>query len=128
MADFQTTMANAQDLSEKEQKKAGAPIGGDMDEKHKKFVKELSDMILSNKIDPNRSQTFINADVYANIDDALRAKVDMTVPSMAILLRHIVDFYLSKETPDACPQLATMIDELEQMKNRIEKDADVFVF
>jgi hypothetical protein len=128
MADYKSAMANPGNISEEEQKRVGQAFGGDMSVRHKEFVKKLSDMIAKGEIDPLHTETFVNEDVYARIDDALRMKVDLTLPNIATLLTHIVEFYRSKQTPDACAQLATMIDQLWEMKERIEKFADVFKF
>lgn len=115
-------------LTEEEQKKAGQAMTGDMSTKHKEFVALLSSLIREEKIDPHNPSTLIHQEIYNSLDDVLRTKVDVALPSIAILLRHIVDFYHSKETPDSCPQLAQMIDQLWEMKERIEQEKDVFVF
>ncbi len=128
MTTFHDHLKTTYDLTEEDQKKAGQAMGGDMSTKHKEFVTLLSSLIREEKIDPHNPSTLIHQHVYDALDDALRAKVDLALPSIAILLRHIADFYHSKETPDACPQLAQMIDQLWEMKERIEKEKDVFVF
>lgn len=115
-------------MSEDEQKRVAQAFGGDMSSDHKAFVKLLAELIEKGTIDPSRPASFLKQTTYARIDDRLRAKVDMMLPNLAILLGHIVDFYKSKQTPDACPQLANMIDQLWEMKMRVENDADVFVF
>ena len=128
MADFATTMQNPADLSEDEQKKAGKPVQGDMGDRHKKFVSDLARMIEEGNIDPLKIETFLNKDVYDSIDHDLRVKTDLALPNIATLLTHIIGFYKSKQTPDACPQLETMIESLWDMKERIEQFADVFKF
>lgn len=128
MADFASVMQNPANLSEEEQKKAGKPVTGDMGDRHKKFVADLARMIEKGEIDPLRTETFVNKDVYDSLDEKWKAKTDLALPNIATLLTHIVGFYTSKQTPDAAPQLETMIEALWDMKERIESHADVFKF
>jgi hypothetical protein len=128
MADFQQTMADAEPLSEADQKKAGKPIGDDMGDEHKNFVKIVSKLLDSGEIDVTKPETFLKKDVYDALDADSKAKIDIAMLNMATLLSHIYYFYKSKKTPDAAPQLETMIEQLWQMKQRIESHADVFKF
>ncbi len=128
MDDFMTTMANAPAMSDAAQKKAGAPIGGDMSDEHKEFAKTISRMLESGEIDTENPESFLNKKIYDSLEPEWKAKTDLAMLNIATLLVHIYGFYKSKETPDACPQLATMIEELWQMKSRIESHADVFKF
>lgn len=121
-------MANPAALSEEKQKSAGTPIGGDMDEEHKHFAEAVSKMLEDGIIDENNPETFLNQEVYDALEPEWKAKTDLTMVNVASLLRHIHDFYRSKQTPDACPQLESMIDQLWEMKQRIEVHADVFKF
>ena len=99
-----------------------------MSDEKKKFVEDVSRMLESGEIDPLKPESFLNAPVYDTLEPELKRKTDMSILNMATLLTHIHGFYRSKQTPDACPQLSTMIDELWQMKKRIEAHADVFKF
>ncbi len=130
MTNFATIMHDQahQELSDDAQKKAGKAMGSDMSDEHKNFTKTISALLEEGKIDVLRPQTFLNQAVYQTLPEEVKGKVDLLVVNMATLLSHIYDFYKSKETPDACPQLATMIEQLWEMKERIEKDDDVFVF
>ena len=128
MPDFAETMANAATLSEEAQKKAGTPTAGSMGGDHTNFVKTISELLESGAIDVTKPETFLHADVYASLNDEWKAKTDLAIVNMATLLKHIHEFYRSKQTPDACPQLAQMIEELWQMKERIEAHTDVFIF
>ncbi len=128
MADFAATMAGTTDLSIAAQVKAGAPMQGDMDQEHKEFVQTISKLLESGAIDVTRPESFLNKDVYEKLDAEWKSKTDLTMMNVASLLCHIYEFYKSKQTPDACPQLASMIEELWQMKKRIEVHADVFKF
>lgn len=128
MADFAQTMANPADLSEAAQKKAGQPIGGDMGDEHKRFAKTISTLLESGEIDVTKPETFLNQSVYDGLDQEWKAKADLAMVNIATLLQHIYEFYKSKKTPDAAPQLEQMIEQLWEMKQRIEVHADVFKF
>ncbi len=128
MADFATQMAATTDMSEAAQKKAGAPMGGDMGKAHKEFAKNISELLESGAIDVTKPESFLNKDIYDGLEQEWKAKVDLSMMNIATLLGHIYDFYKSKQTPDACPQLANMIEQLWEMKERIESHADVFKF
>lgn len=128
MADFAQSMANPATLSDEEQKKAGAPLGGDMGEEHKHFAESVSKMLEDGTINVDKPETFLNQSVYDGLEDEWKTKTDLTMVNVASLLRHIHEFYRSKQTPDACPQLANMIEQLWEMKQRIEVHADVFKF
>lgn len=128
MADFLATMANPASITTEAQIQAGKAIGGDMDAEHKNFVETVSKLLESGAIDEARPESFLNQSVYDGLSDEWKAKTDQVMVNMAILLKHIHDFYRSKQTPDACPQLATMIEQLWEMKQRIEIHADAFKF
>ncbi len=112
MADFIQQMANPANLSEADQKKAGTPVGGDMSDEQKEFCTTISKLFESGEIDVTQPETFLNKDVYDALEPDLKAKTDLSMLNIATLLGHIYDFYKSKQTPDACPQLASMIDQL----------------
>ena len=122
------TMGKHTDLSEADQKKAGAPMTGDMDQEHKDFVQTISTLLESGEIDVTNPESFLHKDIYEKLEPEWKTKTDLNMPNIAILLSHIYDFYKSKQTPDACPQLAQMIEQLWEMKQRIEVHADVFKF
>ncbi len=129
MDDFATLIDEHKDLPEEDQKKAGEAIAGDMGDEHKNFAKLLVKMLQEKEIDAFAPQTFLNQPVYDALDSELKAKVDLAMLNMADFVRHIADFFLSKKTPDESPQLQTMIEQLWQMKERIEKECgDVFKF
>jgi hypothetical protein len=129
MADFATYITQQPSLTEDQQKKAGQPIQGDMDQDHKNFCTTVSELLESGAIDVTKPESFLNQAVYDTLPDEWKAKTDLTIVNMATLLDHIYGFYKSKQTPDACPQLATMIEQLWEMKQRIEAHGhDVFKF
>jgi len=128
MADFATSMAHPTNLTEEEQKKVGQPLRGDMDDEHKNFCTTITKLFESGAIDVTKPETFLNQEVYDKLEPEWKTKTDMALMNIATLLNHIYGFYKSKQTPDACPQLASMIDQLWEMKQRIETHADVFKF
>lgn len=128
MADFAQVMAKPAGLSEKEQVRAGSPMQGDMGDDHKLFAVTISKLLESGEIDVARPETFLNQSVYDGLDAQWKGKTDIAMVNIATLLQHIYEFYKSKQTPDACPQLAQMIEQLWEMKQRIESHADVFKF
>jgi len=128
MSDFATQMASTTGLTEAQQKKVGQPSGGDMDEEHKNFCTTITKLFESGAIDVTRPETFLNQEVYDRLEPEWKIKTDMAMLNIATLLNHVYGFYKSKQTPDACPQLASMIDQLWEMKQRIETHADVFKF
>jgi hypothetical protein len=128
MADFAKTMAQTNDMSEADQKRAGQPVIGDMGDEEKSFCVTITKLFESGAIDVTKPESFLNKDVYDRLDPEWKTKTDLSIGNIAILLNHIYGFYKSKQTPDACPQLATMIKQLWEMKQRIEIHADVFKF
>jgi hypothetical protein len=128
MDTFAAAIKNFKDLPEDAQKKAGQAIAGDMDAEHTEFVKKITNLINSGKIDTTNPESILNKKVYDSLDAEWKAKTDLAIVNIADLLRHIKEFFESKQTPDSSPQLVTMIEDLWQMKQRIEEHADVFVF
>lgn len=129
MEDFDTYITQQPTLTEEQQKKAGQPIAGDMDDEHKNFCKTVAGLLDSGAIDVTKPESFLNQNVYDGMPDEWKAKTDMIMLNVATLLDHIYGFYKSKQTPDACPQLANMIEQLWEMKQRIEGHGyDVFKF
>ncbi len=129
MADFSTYITQQPILTEAQQKKAGQPIAGDMDQEHKNFCTKVSALLESGAIDVTKPESFLNQAVYEKLPDEWKSKTDLIILNMATLLDHIYGFYKSKQTPDACPQLASMIEQLWEMKQRVEAHGhDVFKF
>ena len=128
MADFYTQIQATQEMTEADQKKAGKAIAGDMDEKYKKFCVDIERMIKAGEIDVTVPETCLNKAVYDTLDEMWKGKVDLAMVNIADMLRHIAEFYISKETPNSSPQLQSMIDQLWEMKERIERTHDVFKF
>ncbi len=129
MADLTSLYGEHKDLSEKKQKKAGEAQAGAMGDHHTTFVKTISRMITEGEINVYEINTLYNPGSYETLSAEEREQVDFQMVNIATLLRHIADFYLSKQTPDSSPQLEQMIEELWQMKERLEqKYGDILKF
>lgn len=126
MADYQQQMAAAHPLSDDDQKKAGAPIAGKLEDEHLNFLKNVKKLVDSGEIDPYDPKSILRQDVYEKLDQEWIDKTDMALSSIARLLQKIYELYISKQTPDESPQYRTMIEDLWQMKQRIEEHHDVF--
>ncbi|MFH1444730.1 MAG: hypothetical protein ABIG34_05085 [Candidatus Peregrinibacteria bacterium] len=128
MKDFISTIQGQPELSEEQQKKVGQSVGGKMGDDHEKFVQTILRMLDNHEIDVTKPETFLKLEVYNQLDEEWRGKVDLALVNIASLLNHIVEFRLSKKTPDESPELQSMIEHLWQMKQRIEETHDVFKF
>ena len=128
MADFIQTIGQQSDLSEEQQKKVGQSKGALMGEEHEQFMQEILRMLDSKEMDVTKPQSFLKMEIYNRLDEQWKGKVDLALVNIATLLGHIVEFRLSKKTPDQSPELESMIASLWQMKQRIEETHDVFKF
>ncbi len=129
MADFVTAIAQHKDLSLEDQKKAGQAAGDDMSQKHKEYLAVLIGLLDRHEIDILKPESFLKHDVYDTLPADSRVQVDLTLVNLADQIRRIESFYRSKQTPNASPELQTMIEHLWQMKGRVEqKVGAVFKF
>ena len=129
MADLTSLYDEHKDLSDADAMKAGKAIQGDMGDEHTNFVKLISKMLQAGEINPFEPETFLKTENYDKLSEDQKSQVNLSMVNIADSLRHVADFYLSKETPDASPQLQTMIEQLWEMKERVEKTyGDVFKF
>lgn len=129
MSDLSSLYDEHKHLSDADAIKAGKAAGGAMGDEHTNFVKLISGMITSGEINPHVPETFFHSGAYDALSQEARQKVDVATINIADLLRHIADFYLSKETPDSGPQLENMIEQLWVMKERVEKEhGDIYKF
>lgn len=128
MADFVKTMAQGGIISEEDQKKTGAPITGTLAPEHRKFLENVKHLIQSGAIDPYDPKTFLKQEVYATLEEPWLEKIDLALLNIAGLLKQLYELYISTNTPDESPQYQTMIEELWEMKQRIEAHHDVFKF
>ena len=127
---FHATIAEhaATDMTVADQRKAGTPIAGDVEEEHRNFLKNLFALIDSGAVDVYDQESFLNEDVYNHLDEEWREKVDIALANIAHQLRLIQEFREHEDTPEESPQLQTMVEQLWQMKQRIEIDEDHDVF
>lgn len=129
MADLSSLYDEHKDLSDADAAKAGKAVAGSMGDEHTNFVKLVSQLVTSEEINPFQPETFFHKDIYAALPAESKQQVDLATINIADLLRHVADFYLSKETPNASPQLENMIEQLWVMKQRVEnKYGDVYKF
>ena len=129
MADFTTSIVQHQNLSEEAQKKAGQASGTDMDEKHKKFLADLIGMLDRKEADASVPSSLLKQENYRTLPQEAKDAVDYALLNIADQLRRIEDYFRSTKTPNASPQLQTMIEHLWDMKSRLEeKHGDVLTF
>ncbi len=129
MDDFATTIAqhHKKNLSEKKQKKAGNPVYGTVEEEHKNFLKTLFTMIDKKEIDPMNPQTFLKKDVYEGLSEEWQGKVDLSLLNIANQIRLIDNLRQASKGKDSI-HLQTMVEQLWEMKQRIEEHYDAFKF
>ena len=121
MADFASAITEHHYLPEDEQKKMGKPIGDDMDQKHKDYLAKLIGMLDRKEVRVDDTDTFLRKDVCDGLDAESRAHADRALPNIVDQVRRIESFFRSKDTPNAAPQLQTMIEHLWQMERRVEE-------
>jgi len=128
VADFIRTIGSQTPLSEEQQRKVGQVKGTQMGADHERFMKEILRMLDQKEIDVMKPASFLKMEVYNRLDEEWKSRVDLALVNIATLLSHIVEFRLSKKTPDQSPELESMISTLWLMKQRIEETHDVFKF
>lgn len=128
MADFQALLKKHGKISEQAQVALGKAKEEKMTKKHDDFLQDLLALIRNGKIDPMDPESFVNKDVYDTMPLEWKAKVDLGLFNMANEIQRIWEFYESKDTPNASPELQNMIEHLWQMKQRIEEKYDAFKF
>ncbi len=129
MADFHAAIAQYKDLSEEAQKKAGQATGTDMESEHKQFLKDLIAMLDRKEIDLLIPSSFLRQEMYGTLQQEAKDTVDLALLNLCDQIRLIEQYFRSSQTPDASPQLQTMIVHLWDMKSRLEdKYGDVLKF
>jgi hypothetical protein len=118
--DFLSQISKHQNLSEAAQKKAGQPAGDDMGDEHKNFLALVIRMIDQKEVDVSEPSSFLKKENYDALNDMSKAQVDLGLVNIVDQLRRIEEFYRNKKTPNASPELQTMIEHLWQMKDRVE--------
>jgi hypothetical protein len=128
MSKFDDKLREYKDLSESAQKQAGKAIAGDMKIDHANFLKTMIGLLDKGDIVASDPQSFLKKDVYDALSEEWKDKVNLSLINIAEQIRLIENFYRSEKTPNSSPHLETMIEHLWQMKERIEKEHDVFKF
>lgn len=121
MGQFIRTIGVHKDLSEAAQIRAGQASGNNMDEKHKKFLADLIGMIDRKEIDVTVPESLVNRSVYDALPELSRGVVDFALLNLADQIRRIEGYFRNTKTPNASPELQTMIEYLWQMKSRLEE-------
>jgi methylaspartate ammonia-lyase len=130
MDDFASAIAQSakNPLSEKEQKHAGTPVQGSLSPAHREFLQTIKQLIESKAIDPYTPKTFVKTDVYTELSEEWQDKTDLALMNIADLMKQLYELHIRTDTPDESPQYRTMIEQLFEMKQRIEQHHDVFKF
>ena len=114
------------DLSHEEQVRLGQSKAQKMDPKHEAFMVEILRKIDVKEIDMANPRSIINTSVYSALTETEQGQADIALINIFHLLGRIVEFRISKQTPDESPELQSMIEHLRQMKERAEERHDIF--
>jgi hypothetical protein len=126
MADFHQSIQQHRDVSEELQKRVGQSSPAKMDEQCQSFLDRILALIEKKEIDLLHPQSFLNQDKYGALPEVERDQVDLALINIANLLTHIVEFRISRHTPDESPELESMISHLLQMLERLGQHRSVF--
>jgi hypothetical protein len=91
-----------------------------MGDEHKNFLALVIRMIDQKEVDVSEPSSFLKKENYDALNDMSKAQVDLGLVNIVDQLRRIEEFYRNKKTPNASPELQTMIEHLWQMKDRVE--------
>ena len=72
-------------------------------------------------------QSFLKQEIYENLDDEWKDKVDLSLANIANQIRLIAEAHKQAGSENAV-QLQTMVEQLWQMKQQIEEQHDAFKF
>ena len=129
MTDFSASFALHKDLPIADQIKAGQATGTTMDQKHVKFLAELIGMLDRKEMDASVPKTLLKQKNYDSLAPEAKDAVDLALMNLTDQLRHIEEYFRSTKTPNASPQLQTMIEHFWDIKSRLEdKYGDVLKF
>ncbi len=124
MDTFSASLKKHAKLNEKKQVQAGTPVSGVVTDDHKVFLETLFSLLDSGKIDPFEPKTFLKKKVYESLSDEWQDKVDLSLANIAHQIRIIQSMRSAGDTV----HVKTMVEQLWQMKQRIEEHHDAFVF
>ncbi len=126
--DFLKKVENQEELSEEAQQHAGKPVAGTIGDDEKSFAETVTKMIDSGEISPVDPQTFLNHEIYDALDEEWKDTTDLALVNIGNQLQLIHDFMKDPGFTNDSPQLQTMVEQLWQMKQKIEEHHDVFKF
>ena len=113
-------------VPEEVQKQTAQPLAGQVQGDHSEFMKQLFELIDTGVINTKDPSTLLKKEVYNELNDEWKDKVDLALINMAQQIERI-DEYRKQDAQDAV-HLQVMVDHLWQMKERIEEHQDAFVF
>jgi len=127
--DFHKTISDhhKHNLSEDDQKAVGAPVHGSIGDDHKTFLTDLFALLDSGDINADDPQSLVKTEVYEALDEAWKGKVDVALMNIANQVRLIRDLRAATKEKDSV-HLQTMVEQLWEMKQRIEEHHDAFKF
>ncbi|NOS67426.1 MAG: hypothetical protein HOO67_03630 [Candidatus Peribacteraceae bacterium] len=129
MPDFQKAIAVHTEISEEAQKKAGHATGTTMDDKHITFLADLIAMLDRKEMDASVPASLLKKENYDPLPQTAKDLIDVALLNLADQLKRIEAYFRSSQTPNASPQLQTMIEHFWDMKSRLEdKHGDVLKF
>ena len=110
------------------QKELGKPHEDNvLTDEHTAFIQIVLKLLDQGKIDTKNPQSFIHENIYTKLSLYLKARVDLAIPNIVTLLERIVDLHVRPENDDSY-EMKNLIESLWLVKERIEKEADVFIF
>jgi hypothetical protein len=123
MADFHDALRRHTDLSYADQVAAGQPLCGDMPPVYVAYLQRVVADLDAKRYDAHVPRSLVAVDAYAAASEMAQGRLDLVLTSLADLLRHIEWFYRNPSTPNACPQLRTMLAHLWEMLDRLGSEA-----
>lgn len=124
----QMAAGSRQDLSIEQQREAGKPVKGVVDDEHKNFFLSLLALIERGEINVDDPRTFLKMDIYAAMPEEWQDRADLILTNLATQIQQIKKFHDDPSFPDDSPQLETMVEQVWQQKQSIEQHYDVFKF
>ncbi len=127
MNTFARALQQHTDLSVEAQIQAGKPLEGKMPPAHIAYLKQLVAAIDGGTYTPDEPRSLVSTAAYDAAPEVDQGKIDLVLPTIADAVRHTVMFYRNPATPNACPQLKTMIDHLWEMLGRLGPTASLLM-
>ncbi len=128
MSKFTKAIGIYGNTSDAHQKAAGKALAGAMDTELEELMLALVKLTESGAIDPRNPKSLLNMSVYEKMTEQEQDYIDVSLMNIANMVDVIVDFYKSKDTPNSSPHLETMLQNLLQMRKRLEAKHDVLKF